>query len=243
MKLICLAVVGISHLALAEGGLPNQPYIYIEGEAHLEKPADMVTLSFSVVANNIDQGGANKDVQAAAAKILALLDASKIQDKDIIASDLKSEAQYEGDENSSRKRGKLIGYTATRPFVTRVRDITIFPKLVNELLAIGSLEFSGIEAGLSNQKELEGQIWDKALTNARERAEKTLKAAGMKIQSTFAISPVAFPTIQTNIFGSGEPVLALNRDLVIKGDLSQYRLPPISVSQTIHVIYLTSPAK
>ena len=243
MKLTCLTLVILPICVFADGGLPSQPYIYIEGTAEVEKPADMASLRFSVVAHNIEQGAANKEVQAAATKIFSLLNTSKIPEKDVIASDLKSEREYEEDEKLPRGRSKLIGYTATRPFMVKVRDLGVFPKLVDDLLAIGSLDFSGIDAGLSNEKELETQVWDKALANAREKAENTVRTAGMKIDSTFAISPVVFPAIESTILGSSAPVLSLNRDLVEKGGFSQYRLPPISVKQTIHVIYLISPAK
>jgi hypothetical protein len=56
----------------------------------------------------------------------------------------------------------------------------VFGKLVDELLALGA-GFSAIEAGLSNAEQMEEEIWDKAIVNARERAEKTLTNAGMKL--------------------------------------------------------------
>jgi hypothetical protein len=46
---------------------------------------------------------------------------------------------------------------------------------VDELLAIEGLEFSEIIAGLSREKEMQDEIWKKALINARERAEKPSK--------------------------------------------------------------------
>ncbi len=125
-----------------------------------------------------------------------------------------------------------------------MRDVAAFARLVDDLIAIGGLEFSGIEAGLSNEKEMQDEVWEEAQANARERAEKTLKPAGIKIDSVFAISPVAFPQIYRNIFGSGfEGSLAVARELVPKSNPSQYRLAPVSVGQSIHVIYLISPAK
>ena len=63
----------------------------------------------------------------------------------------------------------------------------------------------------------------------------------MKIDSIFAISPVSFPEISSQIFGSRG--IAHSAQEVGKVDPSQYRLAPVSVSQRIHVIYLISPAK
>ena len=242
MKTFLFVLLCLPGFVFADDGLPNQPFIYVEGKAEIEKPPDMVTLRFDVVAHNADQSAANKEVQAKAAKIFALLNASKIAEKDVTASDLKSEPEYEDNEDSPRGHGKLIGYKVTRPFTTKVRDLTAFAKMIDELLAIPGLEFSGIEAGLSNEKEFHDQVWDKALANGRERAEKTLKAAGMKIDSVYALSPVAFPEIRGRMFGGGPQVLAMETGSG-RVDPSQYRLAPVAVSQSVHVIYLTSPAK
>jgi uncharacterized protein YggE len=248
MKQILFALLLLPISAFADGGLPTQPYIYVEGKAEIEKPADMVTLRFDLVARNADQTKANQEVQAKATKILTSLDEKKIEQNDVIASELKSEPQYEADLGSSRKRGKIIGYGVTRSFSVKIRDVTAFPKLVDELLTIGGLEFSEIEAGLSKEKEMQDEIWKKALTNARERAEKTLKEMGMKIDSIFAVSPVIFPQIHQNIFGSTGPEHAMAAVVIDRGQVphegaSQYRLPPVSVYQSVHVIYLISPAK
>jgi uncharacterized protein YggE len=85
------------------------------------------------------------------------------------------------------------------------------------------------------------QVWDKAIADARQRAEKTLKATGMKIDSVYAISPVSFPRIEQEIFGE----LGATAGYSVGGakpDPKQYRLPSITVSESIHVIYLISPA-
>jgi len=52
------------HSPFADGGLPNQLYLYVEGKAEIEKPTDMVTLRFDLVARNADQTKANQEVQA-----------------------------------------------------------------------------------------------------------------------------------------------------------------------------------
>jgi uncharacterized protein YggE len=243
MKRLLLPLLAFPLTVLAQGGLPSVPYLYVEGKAEIEKPADMVTLSFDLVARNADQAKANQEVQAKASKILALFDEKKIAKTDVVASDLKSEPQYENEEESSSKRGKIIGYTVTRPFSAKIRDVAAFPKLVDELIAFGGVEFSGIAAGLADDKALQDEIWKKALTNARERGEKTLKEIGMKIDSIFAVSPVTFPEIRQKLFGYSERPSAEYESGFRQLPPSQYRLAPVSLNQSVHVIYLISPAK
>lgn len=245
MKAILFLLLSLPISVLAEGGLPTQPYIYVVGMAGIEKPADTVTVRFEVVARAPDQAKANEEVQAKAAKIFALLKDRKIASNDVIAEDIKSEADFEQGEGY-RNRGKLIGYVVNRSFAVKIREVAAFPKLIDELVAIGGVEFGGIEPGLSKAKEMEGQLWDKAVADARERAEKAIKQTRMKIDSVFALSPVAFPEIQGRIFpADSERTIVTGSDILTKQDRvpSEYRLAPVSVSQSVHVIYLISPAK
>src|SRR4051812_38715242 len=132
MKCFLIALLALPISAFAQGGLPNQPYIYVEGQAEIEKPPELVTIRFDLVTRNADPAKANQDVQAKATKILGLLDERKIAQKDVVATDVRSEPEYEREEEGIRKRGKIVGYRVMRSFTAKVRDIAIYPKLVDE---------------------------------------------------------------------------------------------------------------
>ncbi len=246
MKLICLALVFFPICLFAQSGLPNQPYIYVEGEAENSKAPDFVELRFDVIGHSTDRAKANQEAQAKVVKVFALLKDQKIGDNDIVAEDLTSEPEFEQSETYPQTRNKIIGYMITRPIAIKVRDVTVFPKLVNDLIELGGIEFAHIEGGLNKQKEIEDDLWQKALTNARERAEKTLKTMGMKIDSVFAVAPIGFTEIQRKLFQSGERVIVTGSNVPTskeRAQPSEYRLAPITFSQSVHVIYLISPAK
>ncbi len=232
-----------------EGGLPDKPYIYVEGRADIQKPADIVTLRFELVARGPEQPKANHEVQSKANKIFTMLKERKITDNDVIAASIHTEPEFERGENLPYRSGKLIGYKVSRLFEVKVRDVAIFPKLTDELIALGGVEFLGIDGGLAKEKEMENEVWDKALANAREGAEKTLSAMNMKIDSVFAISPVPIPEISSTIFpkdrAGAERVIVTGSNIPTAEEIppSQYRLAPITVNQIVHVIYLISPAK
>ena len=238
MKLTLFALLSLPISVLAEGGLPNQPYIYVIGSAEIKKPADMLNIRFEVVSRAADQAKANQEVQAKAAKIFALLNDRKVAQNDVIAFGVTSQPQFEQEENGQH-RGKIIGYTVSRSFELKIREATAFPKIVDELISIEGVELSGIDVGFSKEDEMQDDLWDKALKNARERAEKTLKPIGMKIDSVFAVSPVPFAQIYTKIFSETEKY-------VVTGSAApspEYRLGLVSFNQSAHVIYLISPAK
>src|ERR1700736_3566473 len=99
MKLLLFVLLTLPLPVFAEGGLPDKPYIYVMGKAEIQKSADMANLHFNAVARAPDQPKANDEVQVKAKKILALLKERKIVDKNVIAEDLRSQPEFEQDEN------------------------------------------------------------------------------------------------------------------------------------------------
>ncbi len=154
-----LALACLPSHAMADAGLPTAPYIYVEGRAESEKPADMVTLRFDISDLEAKQEAANASVQKQANQIFAILKASTISESDVIAGDLQSEAEYEEVESpSSSRRGKLLGYRVTRTFSVVVHDLILFPKLVDQLLGLQVHEFSSITPGLKDAKVMEEDV-------------------------------------------------------------------------------------
>jgi hypothetical protein len=47
--------LAIFPIMLFAQGLPDKPYIYVDGEAELEKPADLMTLRFGLVGRAPEQ--------------------------------------------------------------------------------------------------------------------------------------------------------------------------------------------
>src|SRR5437588_8988687 len=99
--LLFLLLLVLPIAVFAEGGLPDKPYIYVEGNAEIQKAADMVTLRFDLVGRASDQPKANQDVQTKANQIFELVKNAKIADNDLIAEDLRSEPEFEQEENYS----------------------------------------------------------------------------------------------------------------------------------------------
>jgi len=90
------------------------------------------------------------------------------------------------------KTQKVIGYVVKRSFQVKVREVKIFPKLVDDLIATVNAEFSNYESikeGYSKEKEVDKQLWEDAVANSRAEAERTLKNTGMKVDSITRFRP------------------------------------------------------
>jgi hypothetical protein len=161
-----------------------------------------------------------------------------------VAQDLRSEPEYERDEADPKKRGKLTGYVVTRSFKVAVRDLTKYGKLGDQIMNLGGVDLSYISGEVSDREKLGEELWPKAIANAREKAEKTLKPMGMKIDSVFAVSSIDFGEIRGEFLKSGERVVVTGMNIPTPPDEpSQYRPEMLTIESTAHVIYLISPAK
>ena len=254
MKTFFIIVIALTPaLLFGDGGLPDKPFIYVKGSAETEKPADIVILKFDLVGRAPDLAKANEDVQTRTAKVFDMLAKRSIGKDDTIADDFRTETEMEEGDKPERKRGKVIGYLVDRGFEVKIRDIKTFPKLIDDLIATVNAEFAGygnIKEEYSKQKELEKQLWEEAVANARTDAERTLKNTGMKIDSIFAISPVGISEIASGMFPKGgsaevERVVVTGSNIPTAEERlpSEYRLTPISFAQVVHIIFLISPAK
>jgi Protein of unknown function (DUF541) len=125
-----------------------------------------------------------------------------------------------------------------------VRDLTRYGKLGDQIMALGDVRLSHISGEVSDREKLGEELWPKAIANAREQAEKTLKPMGMKIDSVFAVSSIDFGEIRKEFLSSGERVVVTGMNIPAPPDQpSEYRFEMIGIESTAHVIYLISPAK
>jgi uncharacterized protein len=242
--LFLLTVVTPGSEVAGLAGLPNQPFLYVQGKADIGKAPDLIALHFEISGRNADQGKANQEVQAKAKTLFALFKEANIEDRDIVAQDLASEPGFEREEADEKKRGKLIGYVVTRSFKINVRDLTKYGKLGDQIMALGGVKLRYVNGEVSNREKIGEELWPKAIANAREQAEKTLKPMGMKIDSVFAVSSIDFGEIKGEFLQGGNRVVVTGMNIPTPPDQpSEYRLEMIFIESTAHVIYLISPAK
>ena len=249
MKTVVLFALAFAPLTLADQvgnltGLPNQPFLYVEGKATVEKAPDLVVLNFDIETHNPEQGKANQEVQAKAKRVFALLKQAKIEDRDIVAEDVESDAEYERDESDTAKRGRLMGYVVSRQFKITVRDVAKYGQLGDQIMQLGGVKLSRISSQVSNSEKIGEELWPKAIEDAREKAEKTLKPLALKIESVFAVSSIAFEQVAPEFLKSGDGVIVTGMNIPTPPDQpSEYRLEVATIESRAHVIYLISPAK
>jgi uncharacterized protein YggE len=246
MKTFLALFIALTSFALADG-LPTEPYLFVQAGADVEKKADSVSLAFTLSATDADSvAKANAAVQTQAGKVFALLKAGGIADEDIIASDIRSDDEYEQPGGYGTK-GKFLGYRVQREFTVKVRELAKFPKLVNDLFALDVRYFHGVTGEYSKVKEAEQETKELAMKKARAEADNLAKMADMKVDSVWALSSeLPFPMIRDRMlnFNTSGGAAEMVAEVPGKAETApKYAIPPVRFSLNVHVIYRISPAK
>jgi uncharacterized protein YggE len=119
-----------------------------------------------------------------------------------------------------------------------------FPKLVSDLFDAKVARFEGVTEECAKAKQLSGEVFAKALEDARASADKLAAASGMKVTSVWAVSKVPFQSVQARILGESDlSPIGAGATPSASDSMPIYRLAPVKFSQSVHVIYLITPEK
>lgn len=243
MKSLLLLLSSLLVATAFAGGLPTTPYIYVQGAAEERVDPDQLTLNFNIIATDKDQVQAKTLVTGKSASVFKLLEQLAITDEAIVAQAISVTENY---EFSSGKR-EFNGYTVTRAFTVRLKDLALYPRLVNELVALRIESIDNAQPGYSKRDEGSVRLKKAALAQARQEAQEIASSMGAHITGVFAVSPIAFGEIPHAIFGGagGGPLARTYNYAMAEGKNSagdKYVFDQLTLSERLHVIFLIEPA-
>lgn len=238
-SLVLLLTLAIATAGFATG-LPTSPYIYVQGSAETRVDPDMVTLGFNLNATDKDQAKAKAVVSEKSAAVFKLLEKLGIGDDAIVAHAISVNENY---EFITGKR-EFNGYTVSRPFSVRLKDLQLYPKLVNSLIDLRVDSIDNAQPGYTKRDETVAALKKAALEQARRQASDLATGMDSRITGVFAVSPIAFGEISRVIFGGNEPVpFARNLAMVTAKDAGgdKYVFDQLTFTERLHVIFLIEP--
>ncbi len=156
------------------------------GSGTVHAAPDQADMSFGVSRSNANAKSALAAASKAAEEITAALVKAGVAKEDIQTQNVSVYPNY--DNNSSRPN--ITGYTAGISVVAKVRDIGTLGDVINAANSAGSDSVSGPSFTISDDSALHSQAIDKAVADARTRAEAMAKAAGKTVGGVVSISEV-----------------------------------------------------
>ena len=174
--------------ALAESDFP--PAISVTGEASISVPPDRAEIDGGVTSDAKTAHEASEANNAAMGKVIAALKSSGIDDKDVQTSQLSLSPRYGPNRDTP---SPIVGYRATNRVAIRLKDVTKVAGVIDTLVGAGANDIGNINFTVSNASKLLDDARDKAVADARRKAEIYAKAAGVTLGSPLSISEGGAP--------------------------------------------------
>ena len=169
--------------ALAQTALP--PAISVTGEATMSVAPDQAQVDGGVTSDAKTAREASDANNAAMGKVLLALKGAGIDEKDFQTSRLSLQPKYAPDRSGP---STVVGYRASNRVTIKVRDVSKIAGVIDVLVAAGANEIGGINFVVSQASKLLDDIREKAIADARRKAEIYAKAAGVTLGEPLSIA-------------------------------------------------------
>jgi uncharacterized protein YggE len=178
--------------ALAQSDIPAA--ISVTGEASISVPPDLASVDAGVASDAKTAREASEANNTAMARVLAALKAASIDAKDIQTSRLSLQPQYTS-SSVSRLPGPstIVGYRASNRVTVRIRDVSKAASVIDTLVAAGANDIGNISFEVSQASKLLDDAREKAVADARRKAEIYARAAGVTLGAPLSISEEGAP--------------------------------------------------
>ena len=180
-----LAVAAAAWLAAPAMAQAPPPAISVTGEATVSVPPDQAQIDGGVTSDAKTAREASDANNAAMGKVLLALKGAGIDEKDYQTSRLSLQPQYAPNRSGP---SPVVGYRASNRVTVKLRDVTKVAGIIDVLVGAGANELGGINFMVSQASKLLDDIREKAIADARRKAEIYAKAAGVTLGEALNIS-------------------------------------------------------
>jgi uncharacterized protein len=174
--------------ALAQTALP--PMITVSGEATVSVAPDQAQIEAGVATEAKTAREASEANNAAMSKVLLALKGAGIAEKDYQTSRLSLQPQYAPNRSGP---SPVVGYRASNRVTVRVREVARLASVIDVLVSAGANDIGGINFTVSNASKLLDEARERAVADARRKAEIYAKAAGVTLGAPLSISEEGAP--------------------------------------------------
>jgi len=174
--------------ALAQSDFPSA--ISVTGEASISVPPDLAQLDAGVASDGKTAREASDANNTAMAKVMAALKTAGIEDKDVQTSRLSLQPQYAPNRPGP---SSITGYRASNRVTVKLHDIGKVAGVIDALVGAGANDIGNVNFTVSKPSDLLDQAREKAMADARRKAEIYARAAGVTLGAPLSITEEGAP--------------------------------------------------
>lgn len=120
--------------------------------------------------------------------IINALRGSGIKEEDIQTSYFSVWPQMSDYYEEGIRKNKISGYSVSNNVAVKIRDIDRVSDIIAKVIDAGANNISGVSFGADEPKEQESEARDKAVADAREKAQKMAQSSGRKLGKIISVS-------------------------------------------------------
>jgi uncharacterized protein YggE len=177
--------------ALAQTMPPSA--ISVTGEANVSVAPDQAQIDGGVTSEAKTAREASEANNAAMSKVLVALKGAGIDEKDYQTSRLSLQPQFATPSKVTERAG-LVSFRASNRVTVRIRDVTKVANVIDVLVGAGANEIGGINFTVTQASKHLDEAREKAIADARRKAEIYAKAAGVTLGEPISISEEGAPS-------------------------------------------------
>ncbi|OZA78662.1 MAG: SIMPL domain-containing protein [Azorhizobium sp. 39-67-5] len=187
--LAALAVCALLGVPAARAEDLSRATITVVGQGEASAAPDMASLSTGVVTMAKTAEDALAGNSKSVADVIAALQATGIEPKDLVTSGFSIQPQYTYPQQGQREAPRLTGYEVRNTVNVKVRDLSTLGGLLDKLVQAGANQASGLSFALQDPSAIEKQARLAAMTDAKAQAQSLADAAGLRLVRIRRIGP------------------------------------------------------
>lgn len=189
-----LVAAALIALPLVVWGLPSRaetvtnatlPSITVTGEGRVEAEPDMATVTLGVTTEGLTAAEAMDANSAALAAVLDRLRAAGVAERDLQTSGLSLNPTWSNPEGG---RQRIEGFQAANLLTVRVRALDNLGSVLDAAIRDGANTLHGVTFGLDDPQPVIDRARERAVTDARRKAEQLAGAAGLDLGRVLVIT-------------------------------------------------------
>ena len=192
MKYLVPAAVAATLLATPALAQTIPPAISVTGEANVSVAPDQAQIEAGVTSDARTAREASDANNAAMAKVLLALKGAGIEEKDYQTSRLSLQPQFAPSKVAERAPG-IVSFRASNRVTVRIRDVSKVANVIDVLVGAGANDIGGINFTVTQASKHLDEAREKAIADARRKAEIYAKAAGVTLGEPLSISEEGAP--------------------------------------------------
>jgi uncharacterized protein YggE len=212
--IILLAIAGLSGCATRISGgtdvsvVTNQQQgIWVTGEGKVSVTPDIVNISLGVQSQEPSVADAMKKTSDAMGKVMDILKANNIADKDIQTQQFSIYPQYSVDQETGKQT--ISGYQVTNTLIVKLHDISKAGTLIDAVVAAGGnlTVINNVNFTVDDPTRYYDEARQKAIDDANEKAKEIAGLYGVTLgKPTYVLdtSTIPYPIYYG---GSGGPAI------------------------------------